>query len=385
MKPVVLSFLPGLLAATTLLLGSVHPALALPIPEAPSFPSHSYILMGHNSGQVLAASNPDKHVEPASITKLMTTYIVFDEIKKGNLALTDMVTVSEKAWRMGGSKMFIEVGKKISVDHLLQGVIAISGNDATVALAEHVAGSVDTFAAFMNQYAAKLGLADSHFVNATGWPADNHYMSARDMATLASALIADFPKLYARYFAQKKFTWNDIEQYNRNSLLWTDKSVDGLKTGHTQAAGYCLVTSAEREGMRLIAVVTGTDSENARESASAALLNYGFRFFETHLLFEAGKPISTVPIWKGAQPTLPIVADGAVYVTAPRGGIEAVTTAAALPARIVAPVQKGQELGLLKIAYKGEPLHQAPLYAGAAVPLGGIFSRLWDEFLLIFQ
>lgn len=357
----------------------------LPIPEPPSFDATSYILVDAHSGQALAAREPDKRIEPASITKLMTTYIVFSEIADGNLALDEKVTVSEKAWRMGGSKMFIEVGKQIPVEDLLRGMIIVSGNDATIALAEHVAGSEDSFAGYMNQYATDLGLENSHFTNATGWPHPEHYMSARDIADLARALIRDFPSMYAEYYRKKEFTYNEIKQYNRNALLWTDPTVDGVKTGHTESAGYCLVASAERDGMRLISVVTGTGSNNARKSASASLLNYGYRFFETYKLFDADKPISQVRVWKGAEKMLPVDAGGPVYVTGPRGARDKLSTRAALPARLAAPIEEGAELGKLEILFGDEPLDERPLYAAEAMPAGGIVRSLTDEILLLFQ
>lgn len=372
--------------AFALLLGVLGaPAQALSLPQPPSVPAKAYVLLDHDSGQLLASANPDEPVEPASITKLMTTYILFDEIKSGNLALDDQVTISEQAWRMGGSKMFIEVGKQIPVVDLLRGMIIISGNDATLALAEHVAGSEESFAGYMNQYASDLGLTNSHFVNVTGWPAENHYMSARDIATLAGAMIRDFPDLYERFYQQKEFTWNDIKQYNRNSLLWTDPSVDGVKTGHTESAGYCLAASAEREGMRLISVVTGTSSNNARKSASSALLNYGFRFYQTYKLFDADKPITEIRVWKGDRDLLPVDAGGPVYVTAPRGGRDKLATTAEVTRNLVAPVEKGRELGTLNITFNGDPLHQRPLYAGTDVGAGGLFQSLIDEFWLLFE
>ncbi|MDN5937044.1 MAG: D-alanyl-D-alanine carboxypeptidase [Salinisphaera sp.] len=373
------------LFAAPLLCAFATTAVALPIPQPPNLPADSYILVAHDSGQILAASNPDKRHEPASITKIMTAYIVFDEIASGNISLDDKVTISEKAWRMGGSKMFIEVGKQISVKNLLHGMITSSGNDATVALAEYLAGSVTAFAEYMNQYAAKLGLEGSHFVNATGWPAPGHYMTARDIATLSIDLIDKFPKLYHLFFEQKKFTWNGIEQYNRNSLLWTEEGVDGIKTGHTKEAGYCLVTSAKRADMRLVSVVLGTASDNARKSASAALLNYGFRFFDTHKLFDADTAITRVRVWKGAEQMLPITAQGAVYVTAPRGRADDLTTTAKLPARIIAPVKKGKKLGTLQVRREGQVLNNIPLYAGKTIAAGGMLRSMIDEFWLLFQ
>jgi len=360
-------------------------AKPLPTPEAPSLDARSYILIGYASGQTLAAKNPDKQVEPASITKLMTTYIVFDEIKQGHLSPDEKVTISKKAWQMGGSKMFIEVGSQVSVDKLLHGMVTASGNDATVALAEHVAGTESTFTDYMNQYARELGMTNSHFMDASGWPHDNHLMSARDIATLMGALIRDFPDLYDKYFHEQKFTYNGIEQYNRNSLLWSDDSVDGGKTGHTESAGYCLTASAKRDDMRVISVVTGTDSNSARKSQSAALLNYAFRFFETGKLFDSGKQISELRVWKGDQTTLPVVADGAVNITYPRGQRDALTTSAELPSHLSAPVKKGDRLGTLNVKYNGELLEGVPLYAGKSINEGGIFRQLSDEFWMLFE
>lgn len=376
----------GLLYLVFLLVISAS-ALArpLPIPEPPSLDARSYILLDFDSGQVLAAKNPDKTIEPASITKLMTTYILFDELKKGNIAKDDKVTISEKAWRMGGSKMFIEVGTQVSLDDLLHGMITASGNDATVALAEYVGGTESTFADYMNQYAREIGLENSHFVDASGWPHENHYMSAHDIARLMSAIIRDFPDLYAEYFDEKKFTYNGIEQYNRNSLLWSDDSVDGGKTGHTESAGYCLSASAKRDGMRTVAVVTGTASSNARKAQTTALLNYGFRFFETGHLFDEGKQISQVRVWKGDATMLPVVAKGAVNVSFPRGQREALTTSAELPSQLMAPINKGERLGTLQVKYNDEVLSEVPLYAGKKIERGGIFRQLTDEVMMLFE
>lgn len=371
----------GLLLAVT----GMATARPLPIPEPPSLNVTSYILVDAQSGQVLAAENPDKAVEPASITKLMTVYIAFDAIAKGNLSLDEKVTISEKAWRMGGSKMFVEVGTQVPVELLLHGIITSSGNDATVALAEHIAGTEGTFADYMNQYAKSLGMTNSHFVNATGWPAESHYMSAHDMARIMAAIVHDFPKLYEQFFHQKVFTYNEIKQYNRNSLLWTNDSVDGGKTGHTQAAGYCLVVSAKRDGMRLVAVVTGTPSDNARMASSTALLNYGFRFFETGKLFDEGEAITELRVWKGDSKMLPVVADGAVHITYPRGRRDQLTTTAKLPQTLTAPVREGERLGTLNIKYGEQLLEAVPLYAGKAIAEGGIIRSLVDEALMLFQ
>jgi D-alanyl-D-alanine carboxypeptidase (penicillin-binding protein 5/6) len=361
------------------------PANGLPIPEVSGVAAQSYLLMDFHSGQTLAAQSPEKRIEPASITKLMAAYIVFSEIADGNLALGDEVPVSEKAWRMGGSKMFIEVGKRIPVADLLRGMIIVSGNDATVALAEHIAGSEDGFAVYMNQYAKELGLENTHFTNATGWPHPDHYMSALDIARLTRAMIRNFPEMYAKYYREKEFTYNEIKQYNRNSLLWTDPTVDGVKTGHTEGAGYCLVASAERDGMRLISVVTGTDNNSVRKNASASLLNYGFRFFETYKLFAAEQPITNVRVWRGEEKMLPVDAGGPVYVTAPRGARDKLSSRAALPSRLTAPVAEDAELGRLEISFGDESIHELPLYAAESMPAGGLIRRLTDEVLLLFE
>jgi D-alanyl-D-alanine carboxypeptidase (penicillin-binding protein 5/6) len=356
-----------------------------PLPDAPSPDAASYVLMDFASGQVLTDKDADKRVEPASITKIMTSYIVFDELKQGRIALDDEVTVSQKAYEMGGSKMFIEVNKKVSVEDLLRGVVVASGNDASVALAEFVAGSEDTFASYMNQYAEELGLTNSHFVNATGWPAENHYMSARDIAHLSHALIEDFPDYYDRYYHEKSFTYNGITQNNRNSLLWTDETVDGIKTGHTESAGFCLAASARREGMRLISVVTGTRSDAARKTANRALLEYGFRFFEPYKFYEDGAAISKMRVYKGSVTEVALKARGDVHVAVPRGQRDELRTTAELPAVLMAPLPADEPVGTLKVSYGDNLLHQEPLYPAHAVEEGGVFRQIADEFMLLFK
>ncbi|AWN14383.1 D-alanyl-D-alanine carboxypeptidase family protein [Salinisphaera sp. LB1] len=358
---------------------------SLPIPSAPSLGAKSYILVDYNSGQVLAAKNPDKRIEPASITKLMTCYIVFDEIKKGNLKPSDMVTVSKKAWEIHGSQMFLKVGDKVSVDELLQGLITQSGNDAAVALAQYIAGTTSTFTDYMNQYAKHLGMTNSHFMDVNGLPHPDHYMSARDIATLYAAIVRKFPKLYDQYFHEKSFTYGGIKQYNRNTLLWSDPRVDGGKTGHTQSAGFNLVASAKDHGMRVISVVTGTDSENARKNQCEALINYGFRFFDDGKLFDKGKEISQIRVWKGAQSELPVVAHGPIYVAYPRGQRDALSTSAKLPGHLTAPVKKGERLGTLSIKYNDKTLKEEPLYAGKSIAKGGYVTQFMDDILMMFQ
>src|SRR5690606_29848363 len=325
---------------------------AVPLPSPPSIPGSSHILVDFHTGEVLAEKNPDERVEPASITKVMTTYVIFKQLEAGTLSLDDMVTVSEKAWRAPGSRMFIEVGKRISVQDLLKGVIIQSGNDASIALAEHVAGTEESFADLMNQYAAQLGLTGSHFVNATGLPHPEHYVTARDVAMLARAMIRDFPDYYT-WYSEREFTWNGIRQSNRNLLLYRDDRVDGMKTGHTETAGYCLVSSAKDGDMRLISVVMGTSGDRERADASQALLNYGFRFFETHKLYAAGAELSRVKIWKGASEDVGLASAQDIYVTIPRGRYGELDAAMDLGKAIVAPVAPGDVLGVVRVSLDG--------------------------------
>jgi D-alanyl-D-alanine carboxypeptidase (penicillin-binding protein 5/6) len=357
---------------------------ALPIPKPPSTGAKSYIIQDYGSGNVLAEKDSEVSVEPASITKLMTAYVVFSELQSGNIALSDIVTISEKAWRTPGSRMFVEVGKKVTVEELLQGMIIQSGNDATVALAEYVAGSEDSFADAMNKHAAEIGLTGSHFMNSTGLPDENHYMTARDIATLASLVISQYPEYY-KWYSQKEYTFNDITQHNRNKLLWRDPSVDGLKTGHTESAGYCLVTSAKKEGMRLITVVLGTDSANARADASQALLNYGFRFFETHKLYDAGTQLTTSRIWKGGSETIALGLDHDLFVTIPRGQYNSLDASMNIDQRIMAPVTTGQALGTVQVKLGDQLVADQPLVSLQTIGEGSFWQRIMDEGLLYFE
>ena len=357
---------------------------ALPIPKPPSTGAKSFIIQDYGSGNILAEENSDVSVEPASITKLMTAYAVFNELQSGNIALDDIVTISEKAWRTPGSRMFVEVGKQVTVEDLLQGMIVQSGNDATVALAEYVAGSEDSFAALMNKHAEEIGLSGSHFMNSTGLPDENHYMTARDIAQLSTLLIRNYPEYY-KWYSQKEYTFNDITQHNRNRLLWRDDSVDGLKTGHTESAGYCLVTSAEKEGMRLITVVLGTSSDNARTDASQALLNYGFRFFETHKLYDAGTQLTTSRIWKGSSETIALGIDKPLYVTIPRGQYNSLDASMNIDQRIMAPVNAGQPLGSVLVKLGEQVVADQPLVSLQAIGEGSFWQRITDEGLLYFE
>ncbi|MEN8206467.1 MAG: D-alanyl-D-alanine carboxypeptidase family protein [Pseudomonadota bacterium] len=366
------------------LLGAGILQAALPIPKPPSTGAKSFIIQDYGSGNVLAEENSEVSVEPASITKLMTAYVVFSELQSGNIALTEIVTISEKAWRTPGSRMFVEVGKQVAVEDLLQGMIIQSGNDATVALAEYVAGSEDSFADAMNKHAAEIGLTGSHFMNSTGLPDENHYMTARDIANLASLLISKYPEYY-KWYSQKEYTFNDITQHNRNKLLWRDPGVDGLKTGHTESAGYCLVTSATKDDMRLITVVLGTDSANARADASQALLNYGFRFFETHKLYDAGTQLTTSRIWKGSSETIALGLDHALYVTIPRGQYNALDASMNIDQRIMAPVTAGQALGTVQVKLEDQVVADQPLVSLQAISEGSFWQRITDEGLLYFE
>lgn len=359
-------------------------AAPLPVPAPPSIKAPSYLLVDFDSGEVLAEKQADERVEPASITKLMTSYIVLRETRAGKLQLTDQATISEKAWRMVGSRMFIEVGKQVTIEALLKGMIIQSGNDASVALAEQVAGSEAAFAELMNYQAQQLGMTGSHFVNSTGLPHPEHYMSARDIATLAAALIRDFPTHYA-WYAEKQYSYNGISQWNRNKLLWRDPSVDGVKTGHTESAGYCLVASAKREQMRLISVVLGTSGEEARTQESQTLLNYGFRFFETHRLYGAGDALARARVWKGDTQELPLGLASNLYVTIPRGSYKALKATLDLNTEILAPAQKGQTYGTVNVTLDGEIRAQRPLVALQDVAEGNLVQRLMDGVRLWFH
>jgi len=359
-------------------------AADVPVPAPPQVGARSYLLMDFASNRILVEQAADEPVEPASLTKLMTAYAVFKALDQGQIRLDDKVRVSEKAWRTQGSRMFIEVGTEVSVEDLIRGMIIQSGNDASVALAEHVAGSEDTFAGLMNQYAEMLGMTGSHFQNATGLPGDNHVMTARDVAKLSQAIISEFPDRYG-YYSEREFTYNGIKQHNRNTLLWRDNSVDGLKTGHTDAAGYCLVTSAERDGMRLIAVVLGTPSENARADASQSLLSYGFRFFETHRLYASGEEITTARVWKGDPQVAALGLTQDLYVTIPRGQYDSLSAVMDMSTDLIAPLTSDSTVGTVRVSLAGEPVADMPLVVLNDVAEAGFLGRIKDEISLWLQ
>ena len=356
----------------------------VPIPAAPQLGVSSYMLIEHATGDIIAELAPDEVLEPASLTKLMTAYAAFKALRDGQISLSDEVRVSEKAWGTQGSRMFIEVGNFVSVEDLLQGMIVQSGNDASVALAEHVAGSEETFVELMNHYAGTLGMESSAFRNSTGLPAEGHLMTARDVATVARAIISEFPEYY-KWYSQREFTYNEIEQYNRNSLLWRDPSVDGLKTGYTEAAGYCLVTSAERSGMRLVSVVMGSHSTEARANDSQALLNYGFRFFETYKLYSSGDEVATARVWKGESESVSVGVAEDYYLTIPKGRYDSLAAATTLDAELTAPIGAGTLLGSVRISLNDDELAVLPLVALHDVAEAGLWQRFKDEIRLWFQ
>ena len=373
-----------LVAVAALLLNSVTLSAISLIPAPPKLAATGYILMDHQSGQILSSNNPDARLEPASLTKIMTAYVVFTELENGHIRLDEEVRVSEKAWRSPGSRMFIKEGTKVSVEKLLKGMIIQSGNDASVALAEFSAGSEEAFIDLMNSHAHELGLSNSHFANSTGLPHADHYTTPRDVAVLSSALIQKFPEYY-KWFSIKKYTYNNITQSNRNLLLFRDKSVDGLKTGHTNAAGYCLVSTARRNDMRLITVVMGTKSERARADESQKLLNYGFRFYETHRLYGADEQIKKIRIWQGEQESLALGIDDELYITVPRGQYKKLDASMKINPAIIAPVKEGAPLGHIEIKLGDKMIAQPQLVALHAVAEGGLFQKLKDKILLMLE
>jgi serine-type D-Ala-D-Ala carboxypeptidase (penicillin-binding protein 5/6) len=361
-------------------------AAAMPLPPAPALDAGSYILIDYQTGQVLAQKNADERLPMASLTKLMTAYIVFSALKDGRLKLDEPVTISKAAWQTGGSRMFVNVGSDVPVLDLIKGMLVQSGNDATVALAQKVGGTQAGFVQMMNTYAQRLGLKATHYDDVDGLPEPTHYTTARDLATLTVALIRDFPQYYY-IFRIKDFTWDRIKQPNRNGLLWSDPSVDGLKTGHTEAAGYCLIASAERHGMRLVSVVLDAPKWHSREADSEALLNYGFNFFETEKVVTAGAAILKPRVYESASGYAAIGASQTLYVTVPRGKAATITTNAGLTqTRLIAPLAAGTVVGELTVSDgNGQVVGREPLVTLEAVPAGGILTRAMDRMRLWFH
>lgn len=353
-------------------------------PSPPSFDAKAYILIDANSGYVIADKNAETHLPPASITKLTSLYIIADALKTGRLHMDDLVTISANAWRMGGSKMFIKVGDQVPVQELINGIVIASGNDATVAMAEHIAGSEPVFVSLMNQVATRLGMKDTHYADSNGLPAPEHYSSAHDIATLARDWIFNFPEYYP-WFKQQWIVFNGIKQPNRNRLLWRDSSVDGMKTGHTDEAGYCLVASAVRNGMRLISIVLGAPSESARNTYSEALLNYGFRFYESHLLYKADSQLLKTRVWMGKGNTIALGTARDLYVTVPTGQYDKLHANVTLNKFIKAPVKKGQVCGSVNIYLNNNVIMTQPLVALKDVEPTGVLGRMIDRVLLWFK
>ena len=353
-------------------------------PRPPDVDAKAYFLIDMHSESVLAEDGADERVEPASLTKMMASYVVFSEMARGKFKLADQVLVSEKAWRMKGSRMFIEVGTHVPVEALLMGLIVQSGNDAAVALAEFVAGDESTFADLMNRYAHRLGMSGSHFTNASGLPQPDHYTTAPDMARVATALIRDFPEYYP-WNAVREYEYGGINQRNRNALLFRDESVDGLKTGYTRAAGYCLVASAKRDGMRLIAVVMGAKSIRARARIAQSLLNYGFRFYETRRVYASDEKVADVRVWKGDAKRLALGLEQNLYVTVPRGRYDELNAEMKIATRLVAPVRAGEQQGVLRLALGEELTIERPLVALDDVAEGNLWQKVSDHVRLMFE
>jgi D-alanyl-D-alanine carboxypeptidase (penicillin-binding protein 5/6) len=374
----------ALLSAPFTAVGQQPAAMLPPVPAAPAIPARGYILLDFNSGAVLAEKDADQPMDPASITKLMTAYVVFSELRKGEMALDDLVTISERAWRTGGSRTFIEVGTRVRLEDLVRGMIIQSGNDASVALAEHTAGTEAAFAELMTEYARRLGMNNTTFQNATGLPAENHYSSARDIALLASAIIREFPQFY-QFYSEREFTFNNITQRNRNQMLWRDPTVDGMKTGMTDGAGYCLVSSAQRDGMRLISVLLGTSSAKTRADATQSLLNWGFRFYESHRLYAAGQPVTTARLWMGDADELEVGLAEDLWVTVPRGRYDLMQASLELESPLLAPLSTENAVGQLRVSLEERTLAERTLYPLADSSEAGFLRRAMHSVMLWFE
>jgi D-alanyl-D-alanine carboxypeptidase (penicillin-binding protein 5/6) len=380
-----------LMAATPLLMPL--PSLADTIPPPPALAAKSFVLRDFGSDNIIVQQGAHERIEPASLTKLMTAYLVFKAVKNGHLALNQQLPVSVKAWKGGGagcgggagSCMFIEPNKPVTVDELLQGMIIISGNDASVALAEGIAVTEEAFADLMNKEAARLGMKDTHFVNATGLPDPNHYTSAYDLSVLSEALIRDYPSEYKRLYGVKEYRYHNITQMNRNRLLWIDPTVDGMKTGHTSSAGYCLIASSKKGDMRLISVVLGAPTDTARTTESQKLLNYGFQFFESRMMYKQGQTISNLKVWKGSDNTLAATVDSDLALTYPKSTYTQIKASVTSMQPLIAPVAKGQVVGKIQFTLDGKVIEERNLVASKEIPVAGLFGRLWDSLKLKFH
>ena len=355
------------------------------IAPPPNLAVKAYLLKDLNSNYVIASQKSSMRVEPASLTKIMTAYLAFKALKNGHLSLTQTLPVSEKAWKVEGSKMFIEPNKPVTVDELLHGTIIQSGNDSSIALAEGIAGTEPQFADMMNKEAERLGMKNTHYMNATGLPDAQHYTTADDLMTLASALIRDFPDQYQRLYSVKEYTYNKITQPNRNRLLWLDPNVDGMKTGHTETAGYCLIASAKRDGIRRISVILGAPTDAARATESQKLLNYGFQYFESKLVYKQGQSINQLKVWKGAENNLASTVANDLYLTLPKGEYANVKAVISSTQPLIAPIKKGQVIGNVKFTLNGKTIDERNLVASESIDGAGIFGRAWDSIKLLVQ
>ena len=369
------SFLAVLLVCVSL-------ALHAASPQPPSVIGKAWIIGDLSSGQLLASQKADERFEPASLTKLMSAYVVFIALREKKLSLEQQVNVSPRAWKASGSRMYIEPRRPVTVDQLIRGMVVQSGNDACIALAEAVGGSEDAFVQMMNREAARLGMKSTRFMNSTGLPDAQQYSTAQDLYLLAAALIRDFPAEYAQYYSQKEFRYNNISQPNRNRLLWTDPSVDGMKTGHTEAAGYCLIASSRRGGRRLLSVLLGSTSEATRAQESLKLLNWGYQFFDSVKLYAAAAPVKTIDVWKGAARTVEVGVGADLFVTVPKGEAEKLKAELISQQPLVAPLAKGQRVGVLRVTHDGKPFGEYPLIALQPVAQAGLFGRTWDTLRL---
>jgi D-alanyl-D-alanine carboxypeptidase (penicillin-binding protein 5/6) len=358
-----------------------RPSKPIIIPTMPDLSAKSYVLMDYATGKVLAAKDPDAKLPPASMTKMMSMYVISDALKNGQIQINDPVRVSKEATQVKGSTMFLKQGQVVPVQELIRGIITVSGNDATVAMAEHVAGSQNAFVSLMNQEAEQMGMTNTHFMDATGMPDPQHHSSARDLAVLATHIIRDYPDHYP-WYSDKEYTFNGIRQPNRNRLLWTDPSVDGIKTGHTAEAGFCLTASAKKDNMRLVAVVLGANSDSGRSENTEKLLTYGFRFYETAKLYEAGKDLASPRVWQGEAKTVPVGLAQDFYITHPRGQYDKLQASLELSDTLKAPITKGQQLGRVKVMLNGEEIASAPLIALQDNPKGGLWTRMTDSISL---
>jgi D-alanyl-D-alanine carboxypeptidase (penicillin-binding protein 5/6) len=376
--------MPLLYALLFLLLPSIVHAQQATVPSPPPIAAKAYVLADFNSGQQLVGQNPNQRIEPASLTKLMTAYLTFAALKQKTLTKEQVVPVSTRAWKSEGSRMFIEPNKPVSVEELIKGMIVQSGNDACVALAEAIAGTEEVFAQMMNREAQRLGMKNTHFMNSTGLPHAQHFTTAYDLSLLAAALVRDFPEYYP-YYSIKEYRYNNITQSNRNRLLWVDPTVDGMKTGFTDNAGYCLITSARRGPRRLVSVVLGANSESARATESQKLLNYGFQFYDTAKLYDKNQAVSTVKVWKGSANTVKAGFPYDLFLSVPKGAADKLKASVETQQPLLAPIAAGQKIGTMRVELEGKAYGEFPVVALEEVPLAGIFGRGWDSLRLLFK